>query len=67
MCRSDGKIEVLLHGKIPEKMMQLFTGNGNLSQNFRTNIRQYYNALSFGVSAVVLNPLRTFQLSTMCY
>lgn len=46
LCCSDGKIKVPL-GDMPNEMIQLFTGKGDAAKNFRENIRQYNNALSF--------------------
>ena len=46
LCCSAGKIRVPL-GDMPDEMIELFTGRDDLAKNFRENIRQYNNAMSF--------------------
>ena len=46
LCCFDGKIKIPL-GKMPSRMIELFTGDDDLAKNFRENIRQYNNAMSF--------------------
>ena len=46
LCCSDGKIRVP-PSEMPDEMVELFTGTDDLAKNFRENIRQYNNALSF--------------------
>lgn len=45
-CCFDGKIRVPL-SKMPDRMINLFTGDDDLAKNFRENIRRYNNAMTF--------------------